>query len=372
MKEVQKMDNNQQYKWRQRKKRNAMLTVWILLVILLAAIAVFIYEGMKESNPLTVAENYVTQVVGVTDYSVETGDRSLNADNQFVQDYTFTYTADGQEKSQKVSMTQDSEKKFGLFEQWAPSSNDNKKMDIVVIAPKDSQVLLNGVAPGETSIVEDADLSPAAVRYQFTNVDVSENKLQINGLPFDSYEGTLDGSSTVVDVRDDLKVGENAQTQMLEIGKSMIHELYTAVFDETGADKLSALFDKAANKENLYRAIQSNLYEDGKLKVDSLTFSDFKTEFGDVYYPGTTEENYIGIEMKLTYTVSYDSESEAETESETETETETEGGETESESESESETEKAAGKSVGKTATFYFEYRNGECSVRTIEVPSAL
>ncbi|MDO4522516.1 MAG: hypothetical protein Q4B57_05140 [Eubacteriales bacterium] len=359
------MENNQQYKWRQRKKRNHFITVWIILVILLGVAGTFVYEGTREMNPLTVAEKYFKQEVGVSDFTVVTGERSLNADNQFVQEYTFTYTADGQEKSETVSMTQQNDKKYGLFNRWGMSSTRGAQMDLELIAPASSQVLINGVAPDASSIKTDETLSPGAVCYQLTGVDISDNKLQINGLPFDSYEGTLDGSSSVVDIRDRLVVGENAQTQMLEIGKSMIHELFTAVVDQTGSEKLGDLFAKAANKDNLYKAIERNLYQDGELKVESLTFEGFKPEFGEVYYPGNSEESYIGMEMKLSYTCKYELAGSEESESETE------AAETESESETEAK-KSSAEKSAGKTATFYFEYRDGNCTVRTIEVPNAL
>ena len=86
---------NQQYKWRQRKKRNTLLAAWIIAVIIVAAAITFVVDGTKNGNPLNVAKRYVENVIGVSDYQVETGARSLNNDNQFVQEYKFTYTADG-------------------------------------------------------------------------------------------------------------------------------------------------------------------------------------------------------------------------------------------------------------------------------------
>ena len=88
-------DNNQQYKWRQRKQRNTRLGIWIVVVILVSVGGTFAYEGLRDSDPQRVAEEYVKKATGVESFTVEAGDRSLNADNQFVQDYTFTYTVDG-------------------------------------------------------------------------------------------------------------------------------------------------------------------------------------------------------------------------------------------------------------------------------------
>ena len=88
---------NQQYKWRQRKRRNTLLTAWIIGVIIVAAAVTFVIDGTRDGNPLNVAKRYVENVIGVSDYKVETGARSLNNDNQFVQEYKFTYTADGKE-----------------------------------------------------------------------------------------------------------------------------------------------------------------------------------------------------------------------------------------------------------------------------------
>ena len=207
---------NQQYKWRQRKKRNHLLTAWI-----------------------TVAKRYVEDTIGVKDYQVQTGARSLNNDNQFVQEYQFTYTADGKEVTKTINMLQQSEKRFGLFEQWdIDGAAEGKTADLEIIAPAGSQVLVNGVAPDSSQIKEDENLSPGAVCYAF-----------------DSYEAALDTSAGVVDVRDQLVVGENAQTQMTELAKTMINELFTAAIQEKGASSLGSLFAQAANKDNLYKAI---------------------------------------------------------------------------------------------------------------------
>ena len=105
---------NQQYKWRQRKKRNHLLTAWIIGVIIVAAAVTFVINGTKNGNPLNVAKRYVEDVIGVKDYQVQTGARSLNNDNQFVQEYQFTYTADGKEVTKTINMLQQSEKRYGL------------------------------------------------------------------------------------------------------------------------------------------------------------------------------------------------------------------------------------------------------------------
>lgn len=359
---------NQQYKWRQRKKRNALTAGWLIGVVVVAAAGTFVYNGTKEGNPLNVAKKYVEDVVGASDYTVETGPRSLNDDNEFVQEYTFTYTADGGEVTKTINTTQSSQKKYGLFEQWqvegAGAASSADTMDLELIAPAGSQVLVNGVAPTEDQVLTVDTLSPGAVCYQLTGIPKENSKLQVTGLPFDAYETTLDGSVTTLDVRDQLVVGENAKTQMSELAKQMINELFTAVVDDKGADSLGTLFDSAANKTNLYNAIHTNLYDGDSLKVSSLSFADFTPTFGEVYYPGTDEESYIGMEMKMSYTVTYE---EAEPESESETETE---AQTETESESETETEAAT--TAAKEASFYFQYKNGSCTVTQIEVPNAL
>ena len=361
---------NQQYKWRQRKKRNTLLAAWIIAVIIVAAAITFVVDGTKNGNPLNVAKRYVENAIGVSDYQVETGARSLNNDNQFVQEYKFTYTADGKEVTKTINMLQQSNKRFGLFDQWGIDGEAaGKTIDLELIAPAGSQVLVNGVAPDASSVKEDENLSPGAVCYALTGVKAQDSKVQVNGLPFDSYETTIDPSTTVLDVREQLVVGESAQTQMTEMAKTMINELFTAAVQEKGASSLSSLFTQAANKDNLYKAIHDNLFQNKTLKVKSITFSDFKPTFGDVYYPGKEEESYIGMEMTLSYTCSYEPTDgqEAESESETETEAETQESETNT-----SETEKSNGNSATKEAKFYFKYVNGNCTVTTIEVPNAI
>lgn len=356
------MENNQQYKWRQRKKRNTKITVWVILVILLSAAGTFVYEGMQSSDPLRVAENYFAQEAGMDGYKVETGERSLNEHNQFVQEYTFSYTADGKEVVRTVHMIQQNEKKYGLFEQWVMTDAQEDTRDLELIAPVDSQVLLNGIAPDAGNVKADSNLSPGAVCYILQGVPAENCKIQVNGLPFDSYEGILDTSSSVVDIRDLLVVGENAQTQMTEIGKSMIHELFTAVVENKKAENLGVLFDNAANKENLFKAVKSNLYTDGVLQVQSLGFEGFEAEFGEVYYPGEEEESYIGIEMKLSYTCKYELAAEDVQETaEGETETEDTGA-----------VDSAKEQSVKKEASFYFKYQDGSCIVSSVEVPGVI
>lgn len=351
---------NQQYKWRQRKKRNAKITVWIIVVILLSVAGTFVYEGMRDSDPLRVAERHFQQEAGMDGYKVETGERSLNEQNQFVQEYTFTYTADGKEVSRKIHMVQQNEKKYGLFEQWVMTDAKEDTRDLELIAPAGSQVLLNGVSPDADSVKQDENLSPGAVCYQLTGIPVENCKIQVTGLPFDSYEGILDTSSSVVDIRDQLTVGENAQTQMTEIAKSMISELFTAVVEDKTVEDLGESFADAANRENLFKAVKSNLYQDGALKISSLSFSGFEADFGDVYYPGKNEEGYIGIEMKLSYECSYKPVAEDTTEAE-EAESETEGTQTEAKTEQ-----------VKKEAVFYFKYQDGNCRVTSVEVPGVL
>ena len=355
---------NQQYKWRQRKRRNTLLTAWIIGVIIVAAAVTFVIDGTRDGNPLNVAKRYVENVIGVSDYKVETGARSLNNDNQFVQEYKFTYTADGKEATKTINMVEKKDKRYGLFDQWGmDGAAAASTMNLELIAPAGSQVLVNGVAPDSTQIKEDESLSPGAVCYELTGVKTQDSKVQVNGLPFDSYETTLDGSGSVLDVRDQLVVGENAQTQMTEMAKTMINELFTAAMQEKGADSLSTLFAQAANKDNLYKAIHDNLFQDKSLKVKSITFSEFKPTFGEVYYPGKDEESYIGMEMTLSYKCAYEPADEQEAESETESESDTE---------TETETKKSDSNSSTKEAKFYFKYVNGNCTVTTIEVPNAI
>lgn len=367
-------NNSQQYMWRQRKKRNTWITIWILFVILAAALGTFAYEGMKGADPLNAAKDYFTQATGVTDYTVETGERSLNSENLFVQNYTFTYTADGTENTRKVNMIQSAEKKYGLFDQWTVEAAGASAVDLDLIAPAGSQVLINGVQPDASTVKTDETLSPGAVCYALTGVEPTST-LQVTGLPFDSYEGTLESSSSVLDVRDNLTVSDNAKTQMEEMGKSMLSELFTTVAQDTGADNLSELFDEVPNKANLYRAIHGNLFSDGALRVSSMGFEGFTSTFGDVYYPGTDEESYIGIEMTLKYTCNYvtaDAAS-AEAESETETETETQAAESGTEAGTEAAQETNAGETaVEREAIFYFRYQDGQCICTSAEVPSAI
>lgn len=353
--------DNQQYKWRQRKKRNLYITIWILMVVLLSVCATFVYEGSRAGDPLNVAKKYIKDTTGAEVSSVETGDRSLNADNQFVQEYTLTYTADGKEVQQKINMVQQNKKKYGLFEQWDVASAAAGSLNVEVTAPAGSQVLVDGVKPDESSVKADEELSPGAVCYQLTGV-AEGAELQVNGLPFDSYKGTIEAGTSVIDVRNDLTVSENARVQMEELGKSMINQLLSAVVEQKGADKLGDDFAQVANKDNLYRVMTGNLIKDNAPLVKSISVKGFTPEFGEVYYPGKDEEGYIGIEMKLKYTCSYEP---AETSEESETETETA-----TEAESESETEAAEG--MEKEATFYFRYVDGNCTVTSAEVPGII
>lgn len=356
--------DNQQYKWRQRKKRNLYTSIWIVLVILLSAGATFVYEGTRSGDPLAVAEKYIKEATGAEVSKVETGDRSLNADNQFVQEYTMTYTADGREVEQKISMVQQNEKKYGLFEQWDVASAAAGSLTAEVTAPAGSQVLVDGVSPDESSIKTDDALSPGAVCYQLTGV-AEGAELQVNGLPFDSYTGTIEEGNSVIDVRNYLTVSENAKVQMEELGKSMIRQLLTAVVEQKGAEGLGNDFAQVANKENLYRVMTGNLTRDNALLVKSISVDGFTPEFGEAYYPGVDEEGYIGIEMKLKYNVSYEPAEVSEEESETETET-AEEAETESESETE------AAEKTEKEAMFYFRYVDGNCTVTSAEVPGVI
>lgn len=356
--------NNQQYKWRQRKKRNARITVWLILVVVLAACGTFAYEGIKGSDPQNTAEKYFRAAAGITDYTVETGERSLNSDNQFVQDYTFTYTADGKEESRKVSLTQLNEKKYGLFEQWEPQAAAADAVDMDLIVPAGSQVLINKARPDASAVKADETLSPGAVCYRLTQVD-PKSVLQINGLPFESYEGTLETSGGVLDARNMLSVSENAKIQMEELGKSMISELYAAAIEQKEASDLSDAFAEVANKENVYKVISQSLYKDDTALTDSITFEGFEPTFGDVYYPGTGEESFIGMEMKLKYTCKYEI-------LQPESEEEEPQSEEEGETETEASTEAQAPVSVDKEATFYFRYRDGKCIVTSAEVPGIL
>lgn len=356
-------DTNQQYKWRQRKKRNARITAWILFVILACAAGTFVYEGLKESNPQTVAENYIKTSTGVDDFTVDTGDRTLNKENQFVQDYTFTYTADGRETTQKVSMVQQNKKKYGLFDQWQMQAAGANAVDMELIVPAGVQVLIDRCAPDTADIKEDDTLSPGAVCYQLKGV-TPESKLQINGLPFESYEGTLEDGAPVLDVRNALTVSENAQTQMAEIGKRMINELYTAAAQGKEASELGGDFAQVPNRENLYAAVSGSLYKSGKPAVTSIRCEGFEPTFGDLYYPGRDEESFIGIEMKLAYT--------CEAVPAGDDEEQTSEAESESESESESKTEAPAEAETAREATFYFRYHDGSCTVTSAEIPGVL
>ena len=350
--------DNQQYKWRQRKKRNLYITVWICLVILFSILVTFAYEGTRAGDPLAVAKEYIKDTTGAEVSKVETGDRSLNADNQFVQEYTLTYTVDGKEVQQKMNMVQQNKKKYGLFEQWDVASAAAGSLEAEITAPTGSQVLVDGVRPDESMVKEDEALSPGAVCYQLTGV-ADGAELQVNGLPFESYKGTIEAGTPVIDVRNYLVVSENAKVQMEELGKSMINQLLTAVVEQKGADKLGNDFAQVANKENLYRVMTGNLVKDDVLQVKSISLDGFKPKFGEVYYPGKDEEAYIGIEMKLKYNVSYEP-------------AELSGEETEAVEESESETETEAVKKAKKEATFYFKYIDGKCTVTSAEVPGVI
>lgn len=360
-------DNNQQYMWRQRKKRNTRLGIWILLVILASAAGTFIYEGIRDGDPKRTAERYFMDTVGVDGYTVESGDRSLNKESQFVCDYTFHYTADGKQVDKTISLTQSTGKKYGLFEQWQPQSAAERAIELDLIAPAGSQVLVGGYAPDASSVAEDETLSPGAVRYHLTGVD-PDAKLQVNGLPFESYEGTVQTSGSVLDVRDMLSVSENAKVQMTELGKSMINELYTAALAGEEASRLGQDFANVPNKENLYRGIVNKLYKDGNLLADSISFSGFEAQFGEIEYPGKDDEGYVGIEMTLSYMFSYEAAETQESEPQTE-EPQTEEPQSE-EPQTESEPKKAA--EVKKEAKFTFHYQNGTCTAVAIEVPGDL
>ena len=108
------------------------------------------------------------------------------------------------------------------------------------------------------------------------------------------------------------------------------------------------------------------MFQNGNLKVKSITFSEFKPVFGDVYYPGKGEDSYIGMEMTISYKCAYEPADDAEAETETETESETE---TETESE---QAAKDTAHSAVKEAKFYFKYVDGNCTVTTVEVPNAI
>ena len=112
------------------------------------------------------------------------------------------------------------------------------------------------------------------------------------------------------------------------------------------------------------------MFQNGSLKVKSVTFSEFKPVFGEVYYPGKGEDGYIGMEMTLSYNCTYEPADDAEAESETESEAVTET-ETETETGSEQAAKDAAHSAV-KEAKFYFKYVDGNCTVTTIEVPNAI
>lgn len=354
--------DNQQYKWRQRKKRNLHITIWIFLVIIFSALATFAYEGTRAGDPLAAAKKYIKETTGADVSKVETGDRSLNADNQFVQEYTLTYTADGKEVQQKMNMVQQNKKKYGLFEQWDVASAAAGSLDVEITAPAGSQVLVDKVRPDESSIKADEELSPGAVCYQLSGV-ADGAELQVNGLPFESYTAAIEAGTSAIDVRNYLTVSENARVQMKELGKSMLNQLLTAVVEQKGADKLGSDFAQVPNRENLYRVLTGNLIKNDELQVKSISLEGFEPEFGEVYYPGKEEEAYIGIEMKLKYTCSYEAAEVPETEAESESE---------SEPETETETETEAVKKAEKEATFYFRYTDGKCTVTSVEVPGVI
>lgn len=379
------MAENGQYMWRQRKKRKSLLTVWVVAVIILAALGTFAYEGLKVSDPANVAKKYLEQEVGVSEYELNAGARSLTNDNLFQQEFTVKYTADGKEEVKKLNLIQRDKKKFGIFEQWDFETQDAvDTIKVELIAPIHSQVLVNGVAPTDSEIKIDQAVSSGAVCYDLTGVEPGAI-LQVNGLPFDSYETTVSKEDEKLDVREKLVVGENAQTQMTEIAKSMINELFTAVIQGEKEDSLGDLFAQTPNKGNLFKAIKNNLYDGKDLKVSSMTFKGFKPVFGELYYPETGEDAYLGMELTLSYTCEYNliektvevvkaveetSTEEAATEASSETASESE---TESEKEPETEIKTSTKKmSVEKEAKFYFKYIDGECIPTSMEVPNVI
>ncbi len=362
------MTENTQYKWRQRKKRKSLFTIWIVVVIVLSALGAFFYEGLKVSNPMNVAKQYLEDGIGVSEYELTAGPRSLNDQNVFQQEYTVKYTADGKEEVKKLNLVQQDDKKYGIFEQWDfEKAAESDRMEVKLIAPVSSQVLVNGVAPTDSEIKIDEAISPGAICYDLTGVEVGA-KLQVNGLPFDSYETTITEKDTELDVREQLVVGENAKTQMSEMAKTMINELFTAVVQGQKADSLSKLFDQTPNKANLFKAMKKNLFNGDDLKVSSITFKDFKPEFGEVYYPAPEEDAFIGMNMTLNFTCEYTLAENNQEESE-----ETDTAEETAESETETEAKKAPTKvSVSKKADFYFKYVDGKCVVTSMEVPTII
>ncbi len=347
-------ENNQQYKWRQRKKRNARITIWIILVIILAAGGTFAYEGLKDSDPQNVAERYIRETVGVEEYQVEAGDRALTPENQFTQDYTFTYTADGRESRTRVNLIQSNEKKYGIFDQWTAQEAPAEQIDLDLIAPAGSQVLVDGVSPQEMA---DENLSPGAVRYHLEGVNAAA-ALRIAGLPFEQYEGTLEGAGQELDMRDVLQVSENAKVQMEEIGKSMIRELYTAAVNGDDQSDLGEDFSQISNKDFLLKTVRADIFRSDALTLSDMSCEKFVPTFGDIYYPGKDEESFVGIEMKLSYQCSCTAVPEEDQET---GEEETQSGE---------EAEKP--QSSTKEAVFYFQYRDGACTVTSAQIPSPI
>lgn len=374
------MADNSQYMWRQRRKRKSLLTVWIVAVIIMAALGTFAYEGLKESNPLNVAKKYLEQEIGVSEYELSAGTRSLNNDNLFQQEVNVKYTADGKEEERKLILLQQEKKKFGIFEQWDFETQDKgNTMEVELIAPVISQVLVNGVAPTDSEIKVDTAVAAGTVCYDLTEVEIGAT-LQVNGLPFDSYEAVITEDDAKLDLTEKLVVGENAKTQMTEMAKSMLNELFDVLIQGEKEDALGDLFAQTPNKSNLYKVLKKNLYDGEELKIASMTFKEFKPVFGELKYPEKEGDNDLGMEMTLGFTCDYNqiekqvvikekTTAVKDTESESETETETEAAETEAETEIKTSTKRM---SVKKEAKFYFKYMDGECVVTSMEVPNVL
>ncbi len=365
-------DNHQQYMWRQRKKRNLRVGIWLVFVVVASAAGTFAFEGIRDSDPKRAAERYFMRTVGVEGYAVSEGDGTLGEGGQLVKDFTFQYTADGKQVAKTVGMVQSDKKKYGLFASWVPQSAADRAVAFDVVAPAGSQVLADGHAPDMGAAVADESLSAGAARYHFAGVD-PQATLQVNGLPFEAYEAAVPADQETVDVRDSLVLSENARVQMEELGKAMLHELYTAAIEGSGAEKLGGDFANVPNKDNLYRSVSNKLRKGGELLVDSVTFSGFGAQFGDVQYPEKDAESYVSVDMTLSYTFAYEAAQGDAQEPQTE---ETQADEQQTESgqagDGEAEAAKSQSRQGEKEAKFTFHYQDGACTAATMEVSGDL
>lgn len=348
------MDKQQEFKWRTHRRNKRRITVWVICVIVLSAAAAFIYEGTYDGNPQKVAERYIETQKKVTDYEVTAGERTINNDGSLEQRFTFSYTpGDAKEPITEIyDLTRQTKKRYSLFERWTLTKHVEEVKDFEVTAPKDAKVYLDGKQLEKDIIKEDKELSPGAVCYVVPTLEKREYQLQVAGLPFENYETKVNPEQEKIDVRSSLKLSENAKTQIQEQAKQAINKLFMAAYNDLAVKELGDVFAQVKEKETLLSTMKENLYADTDLKLESITFSGFKTTCSEPAYPKSGEEAVVSVEVKTTYNCEYKGMRKIYDEYGNDT------GETKEEK-----------KSQSQEAKLSVIYQGGKCTIKSIEVP---